>query len=241
MTGWAADRYITPRVIDHLAAHLADVPVKNRPAFPAAQCVLRALARWARREPGGEHAGMWLADDTVGQLQAQTGLADGTIRNALAALERVGLTVTLSNGGGRGLTARGATRRLVLDPIDVANTARAKHAEYEPKLRGVDPAEYERKLRGVRGETPRGTSETPRGQPRDTASSAFYYVDRAPADAADVHTAPPPTDDPDAAERARIAYANYVAGMRDHGAEPLPPRAYWLSHPADMPDVWAEA
>lgn len=177
MTGWAADRHITPRVMSHIAAHLPDVPRRHRPKIGNVGAVLYAMCRWARREPNGEHDGMWLTDETVDQLMAQTMLTDGVIRDILHALEYVGATVTLSNGGGRGLTARGATRRLVLDPVDNGKTARAKPAEYKPKLRGQTT------------KTPRAKRETPRATARDTASSAFYYVDRAPADAADASTA----------------------------------------------------
>ena len=50
MSGWAADRHITPRVIAHLAEHLPAIEPKRRVSFPVAQCVLRHLCRWARRE-----------------------------------------------------------------------------------------------------------------------------------------------------------------------------------------------
>jgi hypothetical protein len=167
VTGWAADRHITPRVIEHLRDHLPDVPVKHRPRIGDAVAVLHALARWARREPGGEHDGMWLAADTVGQLEAQTGIAPGTIRNVLGALERVGLTVTLAKGGGTGPAARGATRRLVLDPVDGASTARAKHAQYKPSLRVPVPS------------TARATDATARARHATPRSSAFTTYPRA--------------------------------------------------------------
>jgi hypothetical protein len=47
--------------------------------------------------------------------------------------------------------------------------------------------------------------------------------------------------DDEAAERARATYASYAAGMRAMGATPLPPQAYWLTHAADDPDLWAES
>lgn len=216
MTGWAADRHITPRVIDYLADHLHHVDVMHRPSLLAAQCVLRAQCRWARREPGGEHAGMWLADDTVGQLQANTGIAPGTIRNVLRALEHVGLNVTLSNGGGKGEHARGATRRLVLDPVDGPHTPRGNHAEYQPVLRVV----------GV--DTPRGKARTPRGQPRDTALQPRVLRKPRAGDASEVHTAPPRND------AARTTYAEYAAKAKADGKRVLTPAVYFaMTHTDD--------
>jgi hypothetical protein len=213
MTGWAADRHITPRVIDYLYDHLPDVPVKHRPTFEGAQCVLRALCRWARREPKGEHAGMWLADDTVGQLAAATHIAPGTIRNALGALEYIGLTVTLSHGGGRGLTARGATRRLVLDPVDADETPRAEHAEF--------PTLWIPKLRVPGTETPRAQRETPRAIARDTASSACTTYPRA-GDAGEIVT----TNDDERVD-ARAAYERYKAKAKADGKRVLTPAVYF--------------
>ena len=107
---------------------------------------------------------------------AGTLLTDSSIRAALDCLERVGLVVTLTHGGGRGPYARGATRRLILDPVDNGSTPRGNPAEFKPLLRGVDAA------------TPRGRRSTPRGQPRDTASSSAYTSarDNASANGADV-------------------------------------------------------
>lgn len=161
MSGWAADRHITPRVVAHLAEHLPAIDPKRRVSFPVAQCVLRQLARWARREDPDD-AGRWLTDESVEQIKAGTLLTDSTIRTALDCLERVGLVVTLTHGGGRGPYARGATRRLILDPVDSGSTPRGNPAEFKPILRGVDAS------------TPRGRRSTPRGQPRDTASSSAY-------------------------------------------------------------------
>jgi hypothetical protein len=50
----------------------------------------------------------------------------------------------------------------------------------------------------------------------------------------------PSRDHDAAAERARATYAAYADGMRSRGATPLPPQAYWISHSADIPDVWAD-
>jgi hypothetical protein len=179
MTGWAADRHVTPRVIAYLAEHLADVPAKHRPTIGNAGSVLRALCTWARREPGADNPGHWLATDTVGQLHAATGIAPGTIRDCLGALERVGLTVTLSNGGGKGEHARGAVRRLILDPVDHSGTPRAHPAEFRPILRGPEPADVKRVLRGISTDTPRAQTDTPRAQARDTALAACTTYPRA--------------------------------------------------------------
>jgi hypothetical protein len=175
-------------VIAYVGEHLADVPVKHRPRIGNAVAVLHGLCKWARREPGADNPGHWLAGDTVGQLEANTGLPPGTIRDVLAALEHIGLTVTLSNGGGRGLVARGATRRLVLDPVAGGETPRANPAQYAPKLRGL--------ARDRSTETPRanprnsaGYDRNSAGQARDTASYACTTYPRA-GDAGDASTAP---------------------------------------------------
>jgi hypothetical protein len=221
MTGWAADRHITPRVMAHLRDHLPDVPVDHRPSIAGAGLVLHALARWARREPDAEHSGLWLTDETVGQIAASTALPPGTIRDALGALEHVGLVVTLRRGGGTGTAARGATRRLVLDPVDNGATARG------------NPAEFRATARGDRA-TARGDGATARGTPRHRVPRSLR-VPRAGV-AGEAFTAPPS----DEADRARATYANYADGVRRMGAEPLSPRAYWLEHAADAPDVWAD-
>lgn len=207
MTGWAADRHITPRVITYIAEQLPDIARRHRPTIGNAVSVLHALCRWARREPGGEHDGMWLADDSVGQLEANTGLRPGTIRDVLAALEHIGVTVTVSNGGAPGEHARGATRRLVLDPVDNPRTARAKPAEYRPELRGQSTR------------TPRAKPRTPRATARDSASSAFTTYPRA-GDAGEVSTT---NDDGDA----RITYAEYAAKARADGKRVLTPAVYF--------------
>lgn len=207
MTGWAADRHVTPRVVAHLRDHLPDVPVKNRPSLPVVQCVLLHLCKWARREPKAEHSGMWLTDETVEQLGVQSCLTKGSVRNALSALEHVGLLVTIRPGGGTGDSARGALRRLVLDPVENAGTARGNPAQFRPELRGVAHG------------TARGTERTARGQPRASASSAFTTYPRA-GDAGEVSTT---NDD----EHARTTYAEYAAKTRAAGKRVLTPAVYF--------------
>jgi DNA-binding transcriptional regulator YhcF (GntR family) len=161
----SADRDITPRVVAHIRAELPHIDAERRTSPIVAQLVLRQLARWARQ--AGE-PGQWTTTESVAQLRAGTGIPAGTIRRALDNLERVGLVVTLKRGGGQGVTARGSTRLLLLDP---ASTARGNRAEFRPQLRAVD------------GSTARGTASTARGEPRDTASSSATSSTRAlPAD-----------------------------------------------------------
>lgn len=151
----SADRDLTPRVVAYLRDALLTIDVEQRPSFPVAQLVLRQMGRWARRT---DTPGCWLCADSISQLAAGTGLAEGQVRRAAAALERIGLARTLVRGGGRGTGARGSTRELLLDPTE--------------KLRAVDRAQFDPKLRAVEAETARGRAETARGQPRDTASSS---------------------------------------------------------------------
>lgn len=162
MSGWAADRHITPRVVAHLAEHLSAIPAKRRASLANAQLVLHKLCQWARREDPDGNPGHWLTDESVEQIHVRSGLTKGTIRAALDCLEHVGLVVTLTHGGGRGEHARGATRRLILDPVENGSTPRGNPAEFKPILSGVDAV------------TQRGRRSTQRGQPRDTSSLPRY-------------------------------------------------------------------
>lgn len=169
----SADRDITPRVIAYLRAELPNIERRRRVSPLVAQVVLRQLARWARR---ADEPGQWTATDSVGQIEAGTGIKPGSIRKALDNLEHIGLVVTVRRGGGRGQVGRGSIRTLYLDPAGV-QTPRAQRAQFQPKLRAL------------RRETPRATTQTPRAQARDTASSSASSS--APALPADDSPIPP--------------------------------------------------
>lgn len=122
----SAERHITPRVVAYLQAEharLADPHV----SFLACQVVLRQLARWARRvDP--DDAGRWQSTDSIRQVAVGTGLRPRSIRYALDVLTVAGLVVTTRHGGGRGELARGSTRELILDPVDIAGTGARQSA-----------------------------------------------------------------------------------------------------------------
>lgn len=191
----SAERYITPRVVDHLRAHLPALPAKRRPSFAAAQCVLRHLARWARRDGDGR----WTSADTVGQIMAGTGFTDSSVRACLDALTATGLAITVRRGGGQGTSARGSTRVLYLDDV----TARMTKADEENGVAGLP--------RGVEAKNPRSSGRkpaelatpAPRGSPAEFPwVPAPAAASRMWADDADLEAAPPPIPDTLAAIRA---------------------------------------
>lgn len=222
-----AERHITPRVVDHLKAGLSEVAAKRRPSFASAQCVLRHLARWARRDADGR----WLATDTVGQIAAGTGFTDSTVRACLDALAVTGLALTVRRGGGHGVTARGSTRALYLDDATRRMTKTDEEdgvAGSAPRSWGGKPAELSTKTRGVDP----GTS---RGNPAEFTAPIPVPLERSRwADDSDVMTAPPPTDVTLAAIRAWRAGG--PAPTPTPHAAPTPP----AEPPADdVADRWA--
>lgn len=221
----SAERYITPRVVDHLKAQLPAVPRKRRPSFGNAQCVLRHLARWARRDAEG----CWVASDSVGQVAVGTGLTDSTVRACLDALTAAGLALTVRRGGGQGISARGSTRVLHLDDPTtarmnttgeengVAGLARGVEVQ-NPRSSGAQPAEF----------TPR----TPRANPAEFPwVPAPAGASRMWADDADIEAAPPPVADTLAAIRAWRAGgpAPVLAPLAGTVLVAVPPATKWAA------------
>ncbi len=165
----SADRDITPRVIEYLAATLPTVTLERRVSFLVAQTVLRQLARWARRT---DEPGRWLSNDSVGQLVAGTGIPGSTVRKALDCLARVGLVETVRRGGGYGEYARGSSRLVILDPTDQLRAPDRAQLTPDGQLRSVERAQFNPQLRSVEPSTALGRASTALGQPSASASSS---------------------------------------------------------------------
>lgn len=130
-----------------LEERLEEIPAKHRPDHARAQLVALRLADRYRDARG-------YTDETVPQLCEALNLRDGAVRDALAALDKLGVWVVIRRG------ARGRGSRRAPGPLlQLRGTDPAEKAE---ELSGPDPAENDTELRGMNDEL-RGMNTVHRG------------------------------------------------------------------------------
>ena len=153
----------TYRAFRELAVLLPTVPPRRRPSLANAQVVALYLAHRYNPQKG-------YVDETIAQIEAATLVSNGTVRNALRALDEIGWWVVVSSGN------RYQAARRVPGFIDVDR-------ESDLAVKSTENITYSASL------TSRSNTDTQKSRARgsDTYSASYTPLEREP-DLAHPHT-----------------------------------------------------
>lgn len=139
-------------VLPELARRLKEIDVQRRPSYPKVALVALALADHYRSTRG------W-SNESVRQLQSQTGLSESCVRSSLVALDQLGFWRRATAGN------RHSPSRRVPQFLEAPTVT--DDGGHGPE-RESNPALYKNLERGLEEATARGVRDRAMGQARDT-------------------------------------------------------------------------